>query len=233
MTTLDWCLNAEFSVGCMLFLKRFSFNSSTEIIYHAAWTRLERSFFLNDVVLKPKLGTYIQTEHGFVTECSVKANLTRTQTSLITQMRSGILPLALEAGRFKNIPEEQRLAGLCDLGEVESESHFLLQCPFNDWLKSMLWWMKCILKILKWFGAPMTTGWNGCLISTLTHPGRNVRVFYFFCMSTVICLVVCLIVSWETLIIYFFTFDTMKKVIKIGKKINPIQLESTFDTTNV
>lgn len=87
-------------------------------------------------MLKPKLGTYIQTEHGFVTECSVKANLTRTQTSLITQMRIGILPLALEVSRFKNIPQEQRLTGLCDLGEVESESHFLLQCPFYDGLSA-------------------------------------------------------------------------------------------------
>lgn len=87
-------------------------------------------------MLKPKLGTYTQTKHGFVTECSVKANLTRTQTSLITQMRRGILPLALEASRFKSIPEEQRLTGLCDLGEVESESHFLLQCPFCDGLRA-------------------------------------------------------------------------------------------------
>lgn len=86
-------------------------------------------------MLKPKLGTYIQTEHGFVTECSVKANLTRTQTSLITQMRTGILPLALEVGRFKTIPEEQRLTGLCDLGEVESNLIFFSR-PFYDGLRA-------------------------------------------------------------------------------------------------
>lgn len=88
------------------------------------------------------------------------------------------------------------------------------------WLKSTLWWMKCILKILKCFGAPMMTGWNGCLISMLIHPGRNVRVFYFFCMSTVICLLVRLIVSCKPLWAssFIFLFDTMKKIIKIRKK---------------
>ena len=47
----------------------------------------------------------------------------------------GILPLALEVGRFKNIPEEQRLCELCDLQEVDNESHFHLYCPFCDELR--------------------------------------------------------------------------------------------------
>lgn len=36
------------------------------------------------------------------------------------------LSLAVEAGRLKNIQEENRLCELFAVGEVESESHFLL-----------------------------------------------------------------------------------------------------------
>ena len=35
----------------------------------------------------------------------------------------------------KNIPEEQRLCELCDLQEVDNESHFHLYCPFCDELR--------------------------------------------------------------------------------------------------
>ena len=63
-------------------------------------------------MLKPKLQTYVQIKHNYETELYVKTNLPINQRSLIAQLRMGILPLALEVGRFKNIPEEQRL---CDL----------------------------------------------------------------------------------------------------------------------
>ncbi len=44
----------------------------------------------------------------------------------------------LEVGRFKNIPEDERLCELCELNEVESESHFLLYCPLHDELRTPL-----------------------------------------------------------------------------------------------
>ena len=91
--------------------------------------------WLNDIMLKPKLRTYVQIKHNYETELYVKTNLARNQRSLIAQLRMGILPRALEVGRFKNIPEEQRLCELCDLREVENESNFLLYCPFYDKLR--------------------------------------------------------------------------------------------------
>lgn len=41
-------------------------------------------------------------------------------------MRAGIVPLATEVGQFKNILGQKTLCRLWGLGEVESESHFLL-----------------------------------------------------------------------------------------------------------
>ena len=74
-------------------------------------------------MLKLKLRTHAQIKHNYETELNVKTNLPRNQRSFIAQLRMGILPLALEFGRLKNIPEEQRL---CDLKEVENESRFFL-----------------------------------------------------------------------------------------------------------
>lgn len=54
----------------------------------------------------------------------------------MAQLRTGILPLNLEVGRFKNILEDERLRELCELNEVESESHFLLYCPLYDELRT-------------------------------------------------------------------------------------------------
>ena len=54
----------------------------------------------------------------------------------MAQLRTGILPLALEVDGFKNIQEDKRLCELCELGEVENESHFLLYCPYYDELRT-------------------------------------------------------------------------------------------------
>ena len=56
-----------------------------------------------------------------INELCVTSRLSRSQRSLVAQLRAGILPLAIEVGRFKNIPEENRLCELCDLGEVEGK----------------------------------------------------------------------------------------------------------------
>lgn len=54
---------------------------------------------------------------------------------LFLQPKTSILPLTIETGRFQNTPEEDRLCEMCDLNDVESESHFLLYC-------TPLWWFK-------------------------------------------------------------------------------------------
>lgn len=94
--------------------------------------------WLNEILLKPKLRTYIQIKHNFGPESYVTVNLTRSQRSLIAQLRTGILPLNLEVGRFKNLQEDDRLCEVRDLGEVEYESHFLLYCPFYDDLRTQI-----------------------------------------------------------------------------------------------
>ncbi len=51
---------------------------------------------------KPKLRTYVEIKQDFVAEKYVKINLDRNQRSLLAQLRTGILPLHIETGRFSN-----------------------------------------------------------------------------------------------------------------------------------
>ncbi len=79
----------------------------------------------------PKLRTYRQLKENFETEYYVRINLTRSQRSLIAQLRLGILPLELETGRFRNINVEQRFCPFCK-DQVEDETHFIFVCPKYD-----------------------------------------------------------------------------------------------------
>ena len=93
-----------------------------------------------DIWRKPKLRHYILFKYNFGTEPYVHLNLKRRQRSLCAQLRFGVLPLAIEVGRFKGTPDELRLCEFCDFNLVEDELHFILYCPLYDDLR------KCMFK---------------------------------------------------------------------------------------
>ncbi len=78
----------------------------------------------------PKLRTYREIKHVMSCENYLICNLTLKQRSTLARFRSGTYPLALELGRYRRpvIPVEQRFCKACNLGEVEHEVHFLLNC---------------------------------------------------------------------------------------------------------
>ena len=49
---------------------------------------------------------------------------------MIGQLRSGILPLEIETGRFRNIPLHERIYHVCNQNNVENEYHFYLHALF-------------------------------------------------------------------------------------------------------
>ena len=53
-------------------------------------------------------------------------NLSKRKRSLCAQIRSGILPLHIESGRWVGTSEENRLCHFCELDEIENEIHFIL-----------------------------------------------------------------------------------------------------------
>ena len=68
-----------------------------------------------DISNKPKLRTYIKFKAVPDIENYVLCNLDRKLRSYIAQFRSGILPLEIETGRFRNIPLNERICKLCNI----------------------------------------------------------------------------------------------------------------------
>lgn len=78
----------------------------------------------------PKLRYYIKFKSDIITASYLKANITRTQRSLLAQLRLGILPLAIETDRYYRIPLDKRFCKLCDENVIEDEIHFICICKF-------------------------------------------------------------------------------------------------------
>jgi hypothetical protein len=53
--------------------------------------------------------------------------------------RSGALPIAIETSRYSrtSTPVDSTLFDLCDMGVVESEKNFLLDCPLYSDLRTL------------------------------------------------------------------------------------------------
>ena len=95
----------------------------------------------NQCISMPKLRTYIQFKSIYCTESYVKMYLTRYERSLLAQIRSGILPLRIETGRYYNVKDditkkmrkmkvEERTCQICNSGSIEDEIHFIFVCEF-------------------------------------------------------------------------------------------------------
>ena len=82
----------------------------------------------HDVQNSAKLRTYVNFKHEFGTDPYVYKILNRGFRSVVSKFRSGTLPLEIEVGRWRGTPLEERICKLCDLGNIEDEAHFLLEC---------------------------------------------------------------------------------------------------------
>ena len=95
--------------------------------------------WLNEKLCKPKLRTYNVFKQIWGTEKYLSFSLTPFERSTIAKLRLGILPLAVETGRYNNIPLEDRICALCDLNEVETEYHFVFVCTrYNELRENLL-----------------------------------------------------------------------------------------------
>jgi len=56
-------------------------------------------------------------------------NMSKHLRSLLTQLRSGILPLEIETGTYYGITREQRICKQCNLNIIENEQYLLFDCP--------------------------------------------------------------------------------------------------------
>ncbi len=86
---------------------------------------LDKSEWLSSIPLKPKLKMYKNYKMIMKPEDYVKYCLNRKRRSIISQFRIGILPLHIEAGRFRNVKEDERKCYVCNNEDIENESLFM------------------------------------------------------------------------------------------------------------
>jgi hypothetical protein len=106
-------------------------------ILHNKLTTLDQNQFvrgLNDDRMNingNKLRTYRLYKTSDQTEHYVSCQLPGTTRRTMALFRSGVLPLAVETGRYSRpqIPLNERLCKFCNASSVENENHFLMLCP--------------------------------------------------------------------------------------------------------
>ena len=89
---------------------------------------LNRQSWWQTACTEPKLCTFIEIFNKDQPKALVKSNLRRRHRSLIAKLKCGVLPIAIETRRFKNVPHEIRFCRVCDGNIIESEYHHLLHC---------------------------------------------------------------------------------------------------------
>ena len=76
----------------------------------------------------PKLRTFIQFKDFTCDSPHTYKPLSFFQRKLMSKFRLGMLHLRIETGRFIRLLPEERLCLVCNGGEVEDKTHFLLRC---------------------------------------------------------------------------------------------------------
>ncbi len=100
---------------------------------HSRLLRLNRNQWLLEAGTKTKLRTFLEVYDHDNPRAIVNANLKRSQRSVLSKIKLGVLPLAIETGRWKDVPLEKRLCAVCNSGNLENEYHFMLFCEgFKD-----------------------------------------------------------------------------------------------------
>ena len=87
---------------------------------------------------KPKLRSYRQFKKNFGTQNYVSLKIPKNQRSLIAKLRLGILPIALETGRFTNTPLNERNCFYC-IDKIEDEFHLVCNCKMYTDLRETLY----------------------------------------------------------------------------------------------
>jgi len=133
----SWCGNIE-NIFEMLNLWE-SFANGTEVNLCLAKNKLIDTMnteWANKLPYKPKLRVYSTFKNNIETEDFLKSFLPKCQRSLFTQLRIGILPLAIETGRYTRTNLENRFCLMCKENFIEDEIHFLCQCSAYDAIRN-------------------------------------------------------------------------------------------------
>ena len=86
-----------------------------------------------------RLETFIQLKNDFELETYVEVVRDRKQRSLIAKARMDTLPIAVETGRYRGTPRQERLCKFCDNNVIEDVNHLMLHCNKYGNLRQLLY----------------------------------------------------------------------------------------------
>ncbi len=87
----------------------------------------------NQIQNVSKLCTYIKLKICYGKDPYVCITYNRGHRAIPAKFRSGILPISIETGRFKNIPREFRLCTMCNDNVIADVTDFIFYCnKYND-----------------------------------------------------------------------------------------------------
>jgi hypothetical protein len=97
--------------------------------------RIEVDRWSKELSKQPKLRFYRLFKNTFETATYVKQCASKSARSFIAQIRSGVLPLKVEVGRFMQKKLEERNCDICKSDNIEDEMHFIFTCPMYEVLR--------------------------------------------------------------------------------------------------
>jgi hypothetical protein len=125
----NWSFEVKLIAQEINMINEFTTRSNFNI--NMAWAILTENFTkewkerLNNT---SKLVLYKSFKETIGVENYVLHTYSTAQRSIFAKLRAGVLPLAIETGRWRNKQRKNRVCTLCSNGEVEDEIHFLFRC---------------------------------------------------------------------------------------------------------
>ncbi len=88
---------------------------------------------------QPKLRTYVKFKKKLELEKYLVSNKQKPTINLLTRIRTGTNKLRIETGRWTKEEEVDRKCRTCFSGEIEDETHFLLNCEVYSTLRTRMY----------------------------------------------------------------------------------------------
>ena len=165
--------------------QQFDIDIPFELIKQRIYDMYKQSWF-SEINRSPKLKSYSLFKHNFEFENYLDSvNVTKYRYAL-TRFRVSSHKLAIETGRFYNIPRDQRYCIYCSMNVIENEYHFLLCCPFlNELRRSILKPFFCRWPTLNKFVILMTKSSIFKLSKFIYYANkkREIQDIYYFCIA--------------------------------------------------
>lgn len=90
---------------------------------------IDRQLWYGNVQQSNLLRFYKTIKSDLSLENYLKCELTLVNVNMIARLRGGLLRIAINEGRWTQVPLLDRKCPICNLQEIENEEHFVLKCP--------------------------------------------------------------------------------------------------------